>query len=158
MRAGPFHRSGGRFAVIDRPMLRYAVQDVRRAAGERTLEQAVESCRDNLKMLVTFRSNAWGNGTMFGDVAVTLLKLMGHSGTVPSVLLARDIPSALARLKQGLAAFEPEDAGPQDQPAGDEKDDEPPPVGLSPRAYPLIEMLSAAQGSDVMWQVGEPPL
>ena len=44
-------------------------------------------------MLVTFRSNAWGNVTMFGDVAVTLLKMMGHSGTVPSTLLARDIPS-----------------------------------------------------------------
>jgi Domain of unknown function (DUF1840) len=111
-------------------------------------------------VLVTFRSNAWGNVTMFGDVAVTLLKMMGHSGTVPSALLARDIPSALARLKQALAAIEPEVAGREDQPAGDEQDDAPPPVGLSLRAYPLIEMLTAAaaQDCDVMWQAGEPPL
>jgi len=111
-------------------------------------------------VLVTFRSKAWGNVTLFGDVALTLLKMMGHSGTVPSALLARDIPSALARLKQALAAIEPEGGGREDQPVGDEDDDAPPPVGLRLRAYPLIEMLSAAaeQECDVMWQAGEPPL
>lgn len=111
-------------------------------------------------MLVTFRSKAWGNVTMFGDVALTLLKMMGHSGTVPSALLAREIPAALARLKQALAAVEPEDGGREDQGTGDEEDDAPPPVGLRLRAYPLIEMLSAAaeQECDVMWQAGEPPL
>ena len=110
-------------------------------------------------MLVTFRSNTWGNITMFGDVALTLLKMMGHSGTVPSALLAREIPSALARLKQALAAVEPEDGGREDHRTGDEEDDAPP-VGLRLRAYPLIEMLSAAaeQECDVMWQAGEPPL
>jgi hypothetical protein len=111
-------------------------------------------------MLLTFRSKAWGNITLFGDVALTLLKMMGHSGTVPSALLARDIPSALARLKQALAAIEPEDDGGQAPPPGDEEDDAPVAVGLGRRAYPLIEMLSAAaaQECDVMWQAGEPPL
>jgi hypothetical protein len=107
-------------------------------------------------MLVTFRTNAWANITMFGDVAVALLKMMGHSGTVPSALLARDIPAALARLKQQLARRgEEEYAG---APSGD--DDGEKPVGLALRAYPLIEMLSAAaeQEADVMWQAGEPPL
>jgi hypothetical protein len=33
-------------------------------------------------MLVTFDSNV-GGFTMFGDVALKLLKMMGHSGTVP---------------------------------------------------------------------------
>jgi len=42
-------------------------------------------------MMVTFHSKAWTSITMFGDVAVRLLKMMGHSGTVPSALLARDI-------------------------------------------------------------------
>jgi Domain of unknown function (DUF1840) len=46
-------------------------------------------------MLVTFRRKVSGEITMFGDVAVTLLKLMGHSGTVPGALLADQIPSAL---------------------------------------------------------------
>jgi len=108
-------------------------------------------------MLVTFRSSAWGNVTMFGEVAVALLKMMGHSGTVPSALLARDVPAALARLKQELATHPvEEDRG---TPSGDDEDDEKP-VGLALRAYPLIEMLSAAaeQEADVMWQAGEPPL
>lgn len=106
-------------------------------------------------MLVTFRSNAWGNITMFGDVAVTLLKMMGHSGTVPSALLARDVPAALARLKEQLAshASEKDSATPPSDDADAEQ-----PVGLALRAYPLIEMLSAAadQEADVMWQAGEP--
>lgn len=108
-------------------------------------------------MLVTFRTNAWANITMFGDVAVALLKMMGHSGTVPSALLARDVPAALARLKQQLAGrATEEDAG---TPSGDAAAAEEP-VGLALRAHPLIEMLSAAaeQEADVMWQAGEPPL
>jgi hypothetical protein len=108
-------------------------------------------------MLVTFRSKAWSNITMFGDVAVALLKMMGHSGTVPSALLARDVPAALARLKQQLASgAQEENVG---TPSGDDDDAEEP-VGLARRAYPLIEMLSAAaaQEADVMWQAGEPPL
>ena len=106
-------------------------------------------------MLVTFRANAWANITMFGDVAVTLLKMMGHSGTVPSALLARDVPAALTRLKQQLASRATEDdAGTPSSEADAEE-----PVGLALRAHPLIEMLSAAaeQEADVMWQAGEPP-
>ena len=34
-------------------------------------------------MLVTFSCPAYANIMMFGDVAVRLLELMGHSGTVP---------------------------------------------------------------------------
>ncbi len=107
-------------------------------------------------MLVTFRSKAWGNVTMFGDIADTLLKMMGHTGTVPSALLARDIPGALARLKQGLDAASPEETGRQPAQAHDDDADAPPPVGIRLRAYPLIEMLSAAarQECDVMWDKG----
>lgn len=109
-------------------------------------------------MLVTFHSKTSGSFTMFGDVAVTLLKLTGHSGTVPSALLADDVPSALAHLQQGLASAGP---GPE---IGDsdwrnvEDADTPPPVGLQRRAYPLIQMLSAAarDGCDVMWEEGAP--
>ena len=95
---------------------------------------------------------------MFGDVAVTLLKMMGHSGTVPSALLAADIPSALARLQQRLAAADSEEQGKQSvQPAAEDADTAPP-VGLRLRAYPLIQLLSAAarQGCDVMWDEGAP--
>jgi len=33
-------------------------------------------------MLVTFTTDAYADITMFGDVALTLLKMMGHSKTV----------------------------------------------------------------------------
>jgi len=107
-------------------------------------------------MLVTFHSDAWSDITMFGDVAVTLLKMAGHSGTVPSAILARDIPSALARLQQELAAVGPE---PENNPGArpeSEDTDSPPPPGLRLRAHPLIELLSAAarQGCDVTWDAG----
>jgi hypothetical protein len=97
-------------------------------------------------MLVTFRSKAYANITMFGDVAVQLLKMMGHSGTVPGALMPEDIPAALEKLKAALTRAEP-DAPPQ---GGDEDE---PAVTLSHRALPLIELLEAAQKDDatVMW-------
>jgi len=108
-------------------------------------------------MLVTFHSKAWSSITMFGDVAATLLKMMGHSGTVPSALRAADVASALARLKNELANIVPEEAsGPGVRADHDGADA--PPVGLPLRAYPLIQMLSAAaqQECDVMWETGHP--
>ena len=109
-------------------------------------------------MLVTFHSKAWSNITLFGDVAVTLLKMMGHSGTVPSALLAADIPSALARLQQGLATAGAKEENKQSIRPAAEDADTLPPVGLRPRAYPLIQLLSAAarQGCDVMWEKDHP--
>jgi hypothetical protein len=111
-------------------------------------------------MLVTFHSKAWSSITMFGDVAVTLLKMMGHSGTVPSALLAADIPAALARLQQGLAAADAVQGSQQSVPPEGDDADAPPPVGLRLRAYPLIQLLSAAarQECDVMWEEGAPPV
>ena len=105
-------------------------------------------------MLVTFRTNAWANVTQFGDVAVTLLKMLGHSGTIPSALLAADVPAALARLKEQLAASPPEPRGG----SRGQGDDAEMPVGLRQRAYPLIELLSAAaqQECDVTWAEGQP--
>lgn len=98
---------------------------------------------------------------MFGDVAVTLLKMAGHSGTVPSAMLAGDIPAALARLETGLAASELEEEGkPSARPAAAEDANAPPPVGLRLRAYPLVQLLTAAarQGRDVMWEEGHPAI
>ena len=109
-------------------------------------------------MLVTFHSKAWSSITLFGDVAATLLKMMGHSGTVPSALRAADVPSALARLKQELAAAAPEEESRQSARPDAEGADTPPPVGLRLRAYPLMQLLSAAarQECDVMWDDGHP--
>ena len=89
-------------------------------------------------MLVTFSCPAYADITMFGDVAVRLLKMMGHSGTVPSALLAEDIQAALERLQAAIEA---------------EGDDDEPAVSLPHRALPLIELLKAAAKAkcNVMW-------
>jgi len=100
-------------------------------------------------MLVTFTTSAYANITMFGDVALTMLRLMGHSAKVPGALLAEDVPAALRRLE---AAIEADRQSPQlEQPA--EGEDGEVPVSLSHRAFPLIELLKAAAkaNSNVMW-------
>ena len=43
-------------------------------------------------MLGTFSCPAYADITMFGDVALHLIQLMGHSGTVPSAILAEEHP------------------------------------------------------------------
>jgi hypothetical protein len=105
-------------------------------------------------MLVTFRTKAYPNITMFGDVAKQLLELMGHSGTVPSAIKAEDVPNALARLEGAIAqrrAAEPANAR-EDDGARDGYDS-PRKVTLAQRAVPLLELLrtAAAKKHDVMW-------
>lgn len=104
-------------------------------------------------MLVTFHTQAYADILMFGDIAVQLLKLMGHSGTVPGALVAEDVPEALDRLKKAIAA-QPEAVPEKEKKYPDDKDEEPePPVSLAHRALPLIELLTAAAKArcDVLW-------
>lgn len=102
-------------------------------------------------MLVTFQTKAYAPITMFGDVAVALIKLMGHSGRVPSALLAEHVPDALERLQTAVAEHPGEPLDPQS--AGSSKSDETRRVSLAHRALPLIELLKAAAAdqADVMW-------
>ena len=99
-------------------------------------------------MLVTFSCPVYANITMFGDVAIRLIKMMGHSGTVPSALLAKDVQAALDRLRTAVTA----DSQPTPESTEDGERDEPV-VSLSNRALPLIELLGAAANADcdVMW-------
>jgi uncharacterized protein DUF1840 len=100
-------------------------------------------------MLIQFDSKV-GRITMFGDVAVTLLKLMGHSGTVPGAILPADIPEALNRLRHGVASY----VDPPPQAKTREEWDEEPPVPLSRRAVPLVQLLEEAAQEDapVLWK------
>jgi hypothetical protein len=72
-------------------------------------------------MLITFQTKAYANITMFGDVAIALLKLMGHSGTVPGALMADDVPAALAHLP-AVQARPDEPLDPTDATASDGED------------------------------------
>ena len=98
-------------------------------------------------MLVTFTTKAYADITMFGDVAVTLLKMTGHSGSVPGAILAVDVPEALSRLTATIDKTRTETS------ADDDEEDETR-VSLSNRALPLVGLLTAAvqQNCDVMWE------
>ena len=98
-------------------------------------------------MLVTFTTDAHADITMFGDVALSMLKMMGHSATVPGAILAADVPAALSKL---TAAIDTEEVT---VPVEDLDEDEPV-VSMANRALPLIDLLAAAAKTDcnVMWK------
>lgn len=98
-------------------------------------------------MLVTFTTKSYADITMFGDVALAMLKMMGHSGTVPGAIRAEDVQAALGRLTAAV------NAGASPPPhAGKEADEAA--VSTSHRALPLMNLLAAAakDGRDVMWK------
>jgi hypothetical protein len=76
---------------------------------------------------------------------------MGRRPTIPSAILPEDIPEALERLRTGIAA---EEAEATDEPTTEpENEEEEQYVGLRTRAFPLVEMLEAAEEEQVpvMW-------
>ncbi|MEO8767156.1 MAG: DUF1840 domain-containing protein [Nitrosospira sp.] len=103
-------------------------------------------------MLITFKSDAYADITLFGDVAQQLLKMMGHSGAVPGAILAEDVPAALDGLKRAVDAEKP--VAPAPPGSSQDKDPDDQAVSLTYRALPLIELLTAAakKNCNVMWQ------
>lgn len=110
-------------------------------------------------MIVVF-STRHGQLTLLGESAVALLKLAGHSGTVPGAVLAADLPSFLSRLRAGLERHGDElSPVPTATPAQDDADEDdsrnpPAAVSLRKRAVPLLDMVETAiaRGSDLMWE------
>jgi hypothetical protein len=98
-------------------------------------------------MLVTFTTDAYSSITMFGDVGLSMLDMMGHSATVPGAILAADVPEALSKLTAAVEAN-------KKQPLVMDKDTEEAEVSITNRALPLIDLLTAAvkEKSDVMWE------
>lgn len=103
-------------------------------------------------MLVTFKCKDYAHITLFGDIAQQLLRMMGHSGTVPSAIAAKDVPAALAHLKSAIAKIKP--ASPSQNTQDDDFNEQS--VSLANRALPLIELLTfaAKENYDVMWEQG----
>lgn len=99
-------------------------------------------------MLVTFTTDVHANITMFEGDALTMLKMMGHSATVPGAILAADVPAALSRLTAAI------DAEKISSPVENENEDtDEPMVSMTNRGLPLIDLLTAAAKADcnVMW-------
>ena len=99
-------------------------------------------------MLITFKSRAYADITMFGNVGLHMLDMMGFGKNLPGAISAADVPRALQNLRAGLAAL-PDKL----EAAGDEDEDEAS-TTLHTRALPLLELLQAAidDESQVMWE------
>lgn len=102
-------------------------------------------------MLVRFKSDV-GGFTSFGDVAVKLLRMAGHSGTVPGAIPAEGMAEALRKLEAALQAEAPESEG-ADEAASEDRE---PPVSLRQRAFPMLELFRNAVRDEcgVMWEKG----
>lgn len=89
---------------------------------------------------------------MLGDVAARLLKMMGHSGAIPSAIAADDVPAALERLQRAIKTEVDTVSAQAAETDGDDARQEAP-VRIDVRAFPLIELLKSAvqQDCSVMW-------
>lgn len=83
-------------------------------------------------MLVTFTTKAYADITMFGDVAIAMLKTTGRGGTVSGAIRAEGVPAAPSRLTAAV------NAGKSPPPAVDMDGDEPM-VSTAHRALPLYK-------------------
>jgi hypothetical protein len=110
-------------------------------------------------MLVKF-STRYGQVLLLGESAIVLLRLGGHSGSVPGAVLSADLPEFLRHLRAGLAEQGDSPSPPaavDAQPAADEDDSAPDtPVTLRMRSVPFVDLLDTAiaRGSDLMWEEG----
>lgn len=109
--------------------------------------------------LVVFRSKAAGEIFMFAETARRIFEIIGRSESARGVITAEQVTDALQRL---VSAVEQEKADIKSAAAtADEANrrgsDEPAaaPITLGQRAFPLIEMLRAAEKKkvDVTWGV-----
>lgn len=107
-------------------------------------------------MLMTFRSDASANITMFGSVGLQLVDMMGYGKSTSGAVKAEDIPAVLERLHSGLSQETASTIQPEqdDKDEGDDDAPQEPPISLANRAKPLIDMLNAAIDRDcsVMWE------
>ena len=103
-------------------------------------------------MLVTFVSSETGEILMFSEVARVLLSAMGKECTAKGAFVQNEMLAAAQRLRTAVKRGEaPELVNDE----GGDEDRRQVPVGLGPRAWPLIDMLErSAKGGEkanVVW-------
>ena len=114
-------------------------------------------------MLVTFKSKAAAEVLMYEEHAKRILDLL-HKDVKRGVLTAEEMPAAVAKLEAEIAESRLHPSSEEVQrdvlahhgEQGDDNEHEPVEfVSFATRAYPLLEMLRAAQQTrhDVMWGV-----
>lgn len=109
--------------------------------------------------LVVFRSKAAGEIFMFAETARRIFEIIGKAEAPRGVITAEQVPEALARLQAAVdeekaqlkaAAEQAEDADRRGDDVAAARA-----ITLGQRAFPLLEMLRAAQKKkvDVTWGV-----
>jgi hypothetical protein len=89
-------------------------------------------------MLITFKTSAYANITMLGDIGRKMLEMMAFGSAVPGAINVADVPTALDNLNKALDKLPP-----QVESTGEAGEDQPA-VSLHTRAIPLVELLQAA--------------
>ena len=87
--------------------------------------------------MITFRTRAYADIPMLGDVARKMLGMMDFGTEIPGAILAKDVPTARDNLKRAL------DRVSEVESDGDDETDQPT-VSINTRAFPLLELLDAA--------------
>ena len=109
-------------------------------------------------MLIVFKSKAAGDVMMFGDVAHTLMEIMGKDATEKGIVTVEQLPGAIARLKAAVAqdkaerpVIDHDERVFEKTPEGGKREH----VSLARRAVPLIELLeySLKEEVPVTWGV-----
>jgi hypothetical protein len=107
--------------------------------------------------LVVFRSRAAGEIYMFAESAQRIFEIIGRTESTRGVITAEQMPEALARLTAAVEADKKatEHASRQVSAPDDSVEPQARGVTLAQRAFPLLEMMRAAQkkGVDITWGV-----
>jgi hypothetical protein len=109
--------------------------------------------------LVVFRSKAAGEIFMFAETARRIFEIIGKTEAPRGVITAEQVPDALARLQAAVDEEKAQLKAAAEQTEGaDRRGDEAAvarAITLGQRAFPLLEMLRAAQTKqvDVTWGV-----
>jgi hypothetical protein len=106
--------------------------------------------------MIVFRSDAAADIMMFDDVAKRMMEIMGREFSTRGIITVEQIPDAIARLREAIAADRAAHAGEYDRPELEEA-----PggkrayVGVAARAVPLAEFLEYSLRAEkpVMWGI-----
>lgn len=103
-------------------------------------------------MLYKFKSAAAGDLIMLEPNGRRVLEIIGKDASPQGIILAEQMPAALAALAKAIAD---EEAARQAPTADGDDTHAPAPVSLRQRAVPFIDMLKrcAAAGKDIVWGV-----
>ncbi|MBU1236285.1 MAG: DUF1840 domain-containing protein [Gammaproteobacteria bacterium] len=107
--------------------------------------------------MIIFRSDAAADVMMFDDVAKRMMEIIGREFSTRGIITVEQLPEAIAKLRQAIAADRAAHAGEYDRPELEEApgDSQRAYVGLAPRAVPLAEMFEYSLKAEkpVMWGV-----